>query len=218
MNLFSISFSWHSVSVSLNLCMLLLCMALFLLFKYRYNIPYISKLCRGTYHVQEFQLTLGSVASFTICCDTKVQEIAYKIWIELITRKIGLELDDDDVLEEVYDSWYSAFDVIRNLLKDIPADRLNDSFKLIDLTVQVLNQGLRPHLTKWQAKYRVWLLKAQDKAKEKDVNVDEDTTPQNLQKQFPQYDELIKDMRETNRRMIKFANLMKDIAYRSNSL
>lgn len=208
MDLFNISFiSWHSLSVSLNWFMLLLlCTLLYVLF--RYIVPYILRLRSRTYYVQEFQLALGSVISCTICCDMKTQEIAYKIWIELVTRKIGIEIEDDDVLEEIYNSWYSAFDVIRNLLKEIPAENLRDSSELIKLTVNVLNQGLRPHLTKWQAKYRTWLSKAKE-------NVDKNITPQELQKQFSEYEALMKDMRETNQRMIKFAQIMKDIAYRS---
>ena len=40
----------------------------------------------------------------------KDQEIAYKIWVELNTRKIGLEFERDyDVIVEVYNSWYSFF-------------------------------------------------------------------------------------------------------------
>ena len=35
----------------------------------------------------------------------KDQEIAYKIWVELSTRKIGLSIDlKDDVISEIYDS------------------------------------------------------------------------------------------------------------------
>lgn len=36
------------------------------------------------------------------------QQIAYAIWVELSTRKIGLSIDPEkDVIYEVYDSWFS---------------------------------------------------------------------------------------------------------------
>ena len=38
------------------------------------------------------------------------RQIAYSIWVELSTRKIGLPIDlDHDVISDVYDSWYNFF-------------------------------------------------------------------------------------------------------------
>ena len=55
----------------------------------------------------------------------KDQEIAYKIWVELSTRKIGLPIDlNEDVISEVYDSWHNFFSITRELIKDIPEDLL----------------------------------------------------------------------------------------------
>ena len=86
------------------------------------------------------------------------RQIAYRIWVELSTRKIGLPIDlDDDVISEIYDSWYNFFSVTRELVKDVPVSkfRRKDTEKIINLSIEVLNTGLRPHLTKWQARFRV---------------------------------------------------------------
>ncbi len=38
------------------------------------------------------------------------RQVAYQIWVELSTRKIGLEIDlAHDVISEVYDSWHKFF-------------------------------------------------------------------------------------------------------------
>ena len=100
---------------------------------------------------------IGRHSSVKLKYNRKDQEVAYKLWVELSTRKIGLPFDqENDVITEVYNSWYDFFKIARELLKDIPASRLPYSNDLIKLTERVLNVGLRPHLTKWQAKYRQW--------------------------------------------------------------
>ena len=87
-------------------------------------------------------------------------QIAYKIWVELSTRKIGLEIDfEHDVIEEIYDSWYEFFSVTRELIKNIPISKIrrdSSTKELVTLSIAILNEGVRPHLTKWQARFRRW--------------------------------------------------------------
>ena len=157
------------------------------------------------------ELTLGiGDSKIKLKYDKRDQEIAYKLWVELSTRKIGLLFDrENDVITEVYDSWYEFFRIARELLKEIPARRLRFSNDLIDLTDKVLNKGLRPHLTTWQAKYRKWYRTASDSNK--------DDTPQSIQKTYQYYDELIEDLIKTNERMIEYKELMRKIAFQENS-
>ena len=66
-----------------------------------------------TIQIDEAVIGIGN-SYVTIKYDGRIREIAYKIWIELSTRKIGLEFEEDyDVISEVYASWYSAFQIIR---------------------------------------------------------------------------------------------------------
>lgn len=154
--------------------------------------------------INEVNLGIGN-SSVKLSYNKKDQEIAYKIWVELTTRKIGLYFDEEnDVIKEVYDSWYKFFEKVRELLKEIPANRIPYACKLINLTEKVLNEGLRPHLTKWQARYRRWY----EKELEKD-----DGAPQDIQKKYPDYAALVADLTETNRIMIAYKELMKDIAF-----
>lgn len=75
-----------------------------------------------------------------------------------MTRKVGLVFEEDkDVIVEVYNSWYALFGIIRELLKEIePRKKDTDIEKLEIVLIKTLNYGLRPHLSKWQAKYRRW--------------------------------------------------------------
>lgn len=134
------------------------------------------------------------------------RQIAYSIWVELSTRKIGLPIDlDHDVISEIYDSWYNFFGVTRELVKGIPVSKVrNDSTgKIIRLSVEVLNEGLRPHLTQWQARYRRWY--------EYKVKDNFEMSPQDIQKDFPDYDALSSDLLAVNNRLIKYREKMNEL-------
>lgn len=154
-----------------------------------------------TIRISEAVIGIGS-ASVTIKYDGRIKEIAYRIWIELTTRKIGIQFDENyDVISEVYDSWYESFKIIRRHLEEIPASRIDAAKGLIELTTKVLNNGMRPHLTMWQAKYRRWYENALEK--------DKDLSPQELQKKFPEYKSLVNDLKRTNEIMLNYANQLK---------
>lgn len=176
-----------------------------------WGISFLMKQClkyvnKKSLTIDEVNLGIGN-SSVKISYSKKDQEIAYKIWVELSTRKIGLRFDkENDVIKEVYDSWYTFFETARELLKDIPGNRIPYSGDLIELTEKVLNIGLRPHLTKWQAKYRRWY--------EEELKRD-GGTPQDIQKKYPEYNALVEDLLETNEKMIEYKKLMKRIAFGS---
>ena len=157
---------------------------------------------RRSISVDQANIGIGN-SSITLKFNKKDKEIAYKLWVELSTRKIGLPFDENDVISEVYDSWYAFFGIARDLLKDLPAERLAYSGELVDLTQKVLNNGLRPHLTKWQAKYRKWYFE----------NSNKEGSPQDIQKAFPEYEELLSDLKATNQTMINYKTLMHRIAF-----
>ena len=156
--------------------------------------------------VDEISLGIGD-SNIKLKYNKKDQEIAYKLWVELNTRKIGLVFDPKyDVIDEVYNSWYAFFTIARELLKEIPATKLPYSTELITLTTNVLNDGLRPHLTTWQAKYRKWY----------GLQKEDTRSPQEIQKDFSGYDALVSDLLQTNNRMIEYKKLMYRIAFDKN--
>ena len=143
------------------------------------------------------------------------KQVAYAIWVELSTRKIGLPINlDDDVISEIYDSWYAFFAVTRELIKDIPVQRVKkDSTQaIIRLSIEVLNEGLRPHLTKWQARFRQWYNREVDRyGKDFAETVLE---PQIIQANFPKFAELRDDMQRVNNALILYRKKMQELVLR----
>lgn len=137
-------------------------------------------------------------------------QIAYNLWIELSTRKIGLELDlDNDVIKEIYDSWYDFFKLTRELIKDIPVSKIrkDESTKeLVRIAIEVLNEGLRPHLTKWQARFRRWYNTEIEREENKNLS------PQEIQKKYPEYEKLTKEMIEVNHQLIEYRKILRQLA------
>lgn len=140
------------------------------------------------------------------------KQIAYAIWVELSTRKIGLPIDlEHDVIADIYDSWYSFFSVTRELIKTVPVAKVrrDSTQKVIRLSISILNEGLRPHLTIWQARFRIWyereLKRSETDSHETAIDLQE------LQKMFPKYGELTSDLQLVNQRLIHYRGKMREI-------
>lgn len=161
---------------------------------------------------QKFEIDQAEVGMGTNKLKLSINEtdrqIAYKIWVELSTRKIGLPIDlEHDVISEVYDSWHTFFTVTRELVKDVPVKkfRRKETEEIVRLSIGVLNDGLRPHLTKWQARFRRWYGKATE-----DSNFI-DQSPQEIQQRYPKYDELQADLLAVNQRLMAYRKMMYEL-------
>ena len=154
----------------------------------------------------EFHLSLVGLARVKIRPTNETTQIAHKVWVELVTRKISIPFDDEhDVITEIYDSWFQMFTETRKLIGAIPANhikRSRDVRNLVDILTKLLNEGMRPHLTKWQARLRHW----QKNNAEKNPNM----TPQELQRTFPDYDELVADLKDKNCLLVDFSRQLHD--------
>ena len=148
-----------------------------------------------------------SGSTIKIVSDYQEKKIAHKIWTQLITRKAAIPFErDNDVITEVYDSWYSLFGEIRQLISEIPVEKLRgrektDIESLIRLSTQLLNDCLRPHLTKWQAGFRRWY--------EAELQNQPMASPQEIQRTFLLYEELTKDMESVNKKLCALADELK---------
>lgn len=200
--------NWKTVLLRFNWIAIIL--IIIITFAIYWGIRYlINFMGRKSITIDEFELGVGS-NKIKIKCNRKDQEIAYKLWVELHTRKIGLKYDEEnDVIVEVYNSWYQFFRIARELLKEVPPNRLPYCKKLIILTSKILNIGLRPHLTKWQAKFRKWYENA--------LVANKDVSPQELQREYPYYEQLVEELMETNKCMIKYTELMREIAFKETN-
>jgi len=170
----------------------------------------------GGFSFKEFEIDQAEIGvgknKFRFRPNLGDKQVAYAIWVELSTRKIGLPIDfEDDVVAEIYDSWFEFFSVTRELVKGVPVGqvRRKSTQAIIKLSIEVLNEGLRPHLTKWQARFRRWYdrqLKKYD-----DGEAGEILYPQQIQADFPQYVELKTDMERVNQALMRYRAKMREL-------
>lgn len=197
--LINLAIDYHKPSVLIEsdwwllICLSLLILLTFLLFKYVF---------KHKHHVSQVNVEMFG-ATFTIVRSYENLYIANRIYIELITRKAALPFDEEnDVIEEVYDSLYKLFGIIRDEIKSVPGQYLisHDPTKaLIGLSTKILNTGLRPHLTEYHAKYRKWLKNEKEKADNQNLS------PQALQKLYPDYTQLIDSLKLVNQTLQNYA-------------
>lgn len=172
---------------------------------------WLGDLTFKNFEIDQAEIGVGN-SKFRFKPNLTDKQIAYAIWVELSTRKIGLPIDfEHDVIAEVYDSWFNFFSVTRELVKGVPVNKVKrDSTQaIIKLSIEVLNEGLRPHLTHWQARFRQWYereLKNQDKGEESSI-----LDPQEIQAKFPRYEELKSDMLRVNEALIRYRQKMHEL-------
>ena len=87
--------NWYLLNVSVNWLFLLIFISIvFLILKRKiFNFKWLNYFGKEI-DVDELSLGIGS-NKVTLKLNRKDQEIAYKLWVELNTRKIGLEFDKD---------------------------------------------------------------------------------------------------------------------------
>ena len=141
---------------------------------------------------------LGS-ATFDLTPHDRVA--AWKLHVHLATRKAALPIDEEnDVLSDVFSSLFELFKIARDLLLEMPPSDSSDHRGVAHLIVRVLNDGIRPTLTRWHADYRRWWdssLRNTDNA---------GRSPQEIQKDYPQYSELVEDLGRMNTELSKFSD------------
>jgi hypothetical protein len=96
--------------------------------------------------------------------------------------------------------------VTRDLLLNLPPREFAREEGVASLLLRVQNDGLRPHLTHWQADFRRWW----DRALSLEEN--KDRSPQEIQRDYRRYTELVNDLKRTNTELSKYADELLVIA------
>ena len=201
-NFFQLSFNLvqSKLQIDLNICfiffLLILGIILFLIFREKVR----------KFKLVKLNIPLGKI-NLELTPNIEDLQIAHKIWTQLVTRKAAIKIDqENDVISEIYDSWYQLFTEVRCLVSSIPADLIKNeksTKNLVKIATDTLNLGLRPHLTKWNVRYRSWY----EFAKDQNLHI----APQELQKQFPDYRNLMVEMLEVNDQLIIYAQELKKL-------
>lgn len=192
-------YSSSLIIMKLNIAVLFFIAIIYLLWHFA-----IVKRLKSNYELVELAFDLkGPHVKYKIQRNYENLEIAHKIYTELITRKAAIPIDyENDVIKEIYDSWFQLFKVTREEIKTLSGRSLQDrrnSDQLIQMSTDILNMGLRPHLTKYQAKFRKWY------EEELETEGMKGKSPQMIQKIFPEYTELVKSMKEVNQLLIDYS-------------
>ena len=195
----------HSQSVSITIDNLLI--GAILIFCVLAILRLLFYFFRKRVKIVNLNIEIGNIGNITLELNKEVSKIAHKTWVEIMTRKVGLTFEEDkDVIVEVYNSWYKLFEIIRELLKNVEPNKKDENVETLEnILIKTLNEGLRPHLTKWQAKFRRWYdieLKEEKNSK---------VSPQEIQKRYEEYDSLIVDLKNTNEKMVQFAQELKKL-------
>jgi len=160
------------------------------------------------FELVETEIRLGGIGKVTLRPNLQDIQIAHRVWTELVTRKAAIPLDEEnDVIIEVYDSWYQMFGRVRALIGEIPSELIRSEAstqEIVRICTETLNKGLRPHLTRWQARFRNWYEDHKDELKEK--------TPQEVQREYPEYGKLMAELQEVNQQLIAYAAALRKIA------
>lgn len=140
---------------------------------------------------------LGS-ATFELSAQDRV--LAWRMYVQLKTRKAALPFEEEhDLVCDVYSSLYELFPIARDLLSEMPLPEIERPRGASDLIIRVLNDAVRPHLTRWQAAFRHWW---EDQVK---ADSNKGRRPQEIQTGFPRYNELVNDLKRTNIALAKLA-------------
>ena len=191
------------VSLSIDLATLLLA-GLFLITLF--VIFLIKRFGKGKIEIDGIDFGLEGVC-FHVCNDRTVRQVAYKIWVEINTRVIGVEIDlEKDIIRSINESYYAFFKATRLLIEDIPANNVKTTKELVGLATSFLNDVMRPYLTKWGIRFNDWY--DSERAKNKMIS------PQALQKRFKEYDLLCDDLLAINHNVLRYSDTLKKIAFK----
>jgi hypothetical protein len=161
------------------------------------------------YELVKLNVQLGNIGSVELRPNNEDVQIAHRIWTELMTRKAAQPIDiEHDVIVEIYNSWYALFGRVRQLISDVPGHMLRtekSTQELVRIATQTLNNGLRPHLTRWNARFRHWYDRCPAALRER--------CPQECQREFPDYALLIADIQKVNLQLIQYAGELEKVIH-----
>jgi hypothetical protein len=97
-----------------------------------------------------------SELSFTVTRDS--QQVAWKLFVEAVTRVSTQALPSDNgSLREAMTSMYNLFDITRTVLKQAQPSRVRGNGPTVEhLAIALLNNELRPFLSRWHPELQRW--------------------------------------------------------------
>ena len=88
--------------------------------------------------IDEAELGIGT-QKIKIKANYSDMQVAYKIWVEMCTRKIAIPIDYKyDIVQDIYKSWYEFFSITREYIKEIPVNRIKhqSTSELVNIAIK----------------------------------------------------------------------------------
>lgn len=213
-----LKFNFEACTFSLTLNILILLISMLIYFQVRYLIKrYVksNKIHNEVVPVKLKYAFAGTEVEYSIIRNFQNIEIAHRLYVELVTRKAAIPINENDLIIEVYNSWYTLFQTTREELKKLSGEMLLEnqlSKDLIKLLIDILNRGLRPHLTEHQAKFRKWY----NSALMNEYN--KNKTPQKIQSEYEDYEILFMSMKSVNGLLIEYSKRLDEIVHGNKNI
>ena len=197
MNILTITFNNQGLIIQISYgVVILLLFGIFFIYLF-------SKKYRRRYKFEETEIGWGGF-KFKIRPTFEDLQVAYKLWVEISTRKLGNKIDREyDLIKKVHESYYEFFKIARSILKEIPVEKITnkETQKIINLILEILNQEIRPYLTKWHAELEKWYRDNSENYK--------NLTPVEFERKFPKYNALMEELSKLNQKIIELNNSLK---------
>lgn len=106
-----------------------------------------------------------NIGGVDFIADESQQRAAWAMYVEMVTRVAVQPLrdndhddfaDDEGILREALNSLYTVFGIIRDTIREAGPEISDGPESLGPIAIEVLNQGLRPFLSKWHPMLSDW--------------------------------------------------------------
>ena len=113
---------------------------------------------RVTAQLTEIKITVPQVSELKFIVNTDARQVAWKLYIETVTRVSTQPLTDEQgLIREALTSMYGLFATTRDMLKaSRPSAPVPGRRTVEHLAVTMLNHELRPFLSKWHPRLRLF--------------------------------------------------------------
>ena len=108
-----------------------------------------------TLTLSEITLNIPEFAQMKFAINAEYRRVAWKLFVETLTRIATQPLGSEDgSLREALTSLYSLFSVTRDLLKNMQPSKATSFVTVEMFAVRMLNQEIRPFLSKWHTQLK----------------------------------------------------------------
>ncbi|MFS8201675.1 hypothetical protein ACLVWQ_23640 [Streptomyces sp. CWNU-52B] len=110
---------------------------------------------RRTASLTEVRITVPQLSELTFVVNDHTRAVSWQLFVESVTRTSTQRLDDGEgFLREALESLYGLFATTRDILKAARPTAHGEGVTVEYLAVNLLNQQLRPFLSKWHPRLR----------------------------------------------------------------